>query len=50
MGEDQKLESLVKPLMEHLENNYHPHTAIVVTVERVVVVESVLSIPKHTID
>ena len=40
-----KLEELVKPLVELLRNNYHPHTTIVITQERTVVVETVLSIP-----
>ena len=39
------LEQLAKPLAEYLRKNHHPHTAIVVTDERVVVVETALSVP-----
>lgn len=39
-----ELENLAKPLAEYLKNNYHPHTAIVVTDERVTVVEDVVSV------
>lgn len=39
------LEQLAKPLAEYLRKNHHPHTAIVVTDERVVVVEGVMSVP-----
>lgn len=39
------LEQLAAPLVEYLRKNFHPHTAIVVTDERVVVVEDVLGIP-----
>lgn len=40
-----ELEVLARPLVEYLRKNYHPHTAIVVTDERVVVVEDVVSVP-----
>lgn len=40
-----ELEVLARPLVEYLRKNYHPHTAIVVTDERVVVVEDVVSAP-----
>lgn len=40
-----KLEELAKPIAEYIRNHYHPHTAIVITDERVVVVEDSLSIP-----
>lgn len=43
---DDKLELLAKPLMEYLEKNHHPYTAIIVTNERVEVVETVIAIPK----
>ena len=39
------LEQLSAPLVEYLRENHHPHTAIVVTDERVVVVEDVMGIP-----
>lgn len=40
-----ELEELAKPLLEFLRDNYHPHTAIIVTEERTVVVEDIASIP-----
>lgn len=40
-----KLEELARPLSDYIINNYHPHTAIVVTDERAVVVEDVMSAP-----
>lgn len=46
----EQLEALAKPLMDYLKNNYHPHTAIVITDEQVVVVETVLSIPKKSMN
>lgn len=39
---------LAMPLIQCLKENYHPHTAIVVTDERVAVVETVLSIPEES--
>ena len=39
------LEHLAKPLVKYLKENHNPHTAIVITDERVVVVEDVLGIP-----
>ena len=41
-----RLDELAKPLMEYLTENCHPHSAVVVTAERMAVVEVVLSIPK----
>lgn len=41
----QELEEIAQPLIAYLIKNHHPHTAIVVTEERVVVVEDVLGIP-----
>lgn len=38
-----ELEKLARPLADYLKSNYHPHTAIVVTAERVTVVEDVVS-------
>lgn len=46
----EELEKLSKPLIDYLKNNYHPHTAIVITEERVAVIETVLSIPKKCMD
>lgn len=43
---DKELEALVKPLIDFLRNNYNPHTAILITDDRVTVVEDVLSIPQ----
>lgn len=40
-----QLEQLAASLVEYLRKNFHPHTAIVVTDERVAVVEDVLGIP-----
>lgn len=39
------LKELVKPLVAFLQDNYHPHVAIIVTEERTVVVEDIASIP-----
>lgn len=47
---EEKLNLLAKPLIEYLKENHHPHIAIVVTDERVVVTEIVLSIPKSCMD
>ena len=48
MNED--LNNLAQPLIAYLIKNHHPHTAIVITEERVVVVEGVLSIPQKQED
>lgn len=40
-----ELESLARPLVEYLRKKYHPHTAIVVTDERAVLVEEMLGVP-----
>lgn len=45
MEELDKLEELAKPLVDYLREKYNPHTAIVVTGERVVVLESMMSVP-----
>lgn len=42
----EQIEEMAKPLVEYLKQNCHPHTAIVVTDERVAVIETVLSIPE----
>lgn len=36
---------MTKPIIEFLQKNYHPHTSVVVTNERVMIVEDVLSLP-----
>lgn len=45
-----KLEELTKPLIKYLEENCHPYTSIIITEERVAVVETVLSIPRKCIN
>lgn len=40
-----ELEALAKPLAEYLQKNHHPHTAVVVTRERVVLVEELMGAP-----
>lgn len=40
-----ELESLSRPLVEYLRKKHHPHTAIVVTDERAVLVEEMLGVP-----
>ena len=41
------LEEVMRPVVAFLSENYNPHTSIIITSERIVVVEDVLSIP-HT--
>lgn len=41
------LEEVTQPVVKFLLENYNPHTSIIITSERIVVVEDVLSIP-HT--
>lgn len=41
----EELECKAKPLVDYLRENYHPHTAIVITAERAVIVEDVMSVP-----
>ena len=45
MNEHEKLLEMSKPLIDYLKENYHPHTVIVVTEERVMVVETSVSVP-----
>lgn len=45
MNEHEKLLEMSKPLIDYLKKNYHPHTAIVVAEERVMVVETSVSVP-----
>lgn len=40
-----ELEALAKPLADYLQRNHHPHTAIVVTSERVVLAEEMMGAP-----
>ena len=40
-----EIKKLAEQLVELLKNNYHPHTVIIITEERTVVVEDILSIP-----
>ena len=44
-----RFEELAEPLIEYLKDNCHPYTSIVVTQERVAVIETVQSIPKDCI-
>ena len=50
VDQEESLQILAKPLIEYLNNNYHPHTAIIITDERVAVIDAVLSIPHAIID
>lgn len=45
-----ELKVLAKPLVDYLRENHHPHTTIIVTYDRVVVVEDVIGIPFPTED
>ena len=47
---DGQLEEMARPLIEYLKQNCHPHTAIVITSERVAVIETVLSIPEVSVN
>lgn len=42
-----ELEKLAEPLVEYLRTNYHPHVTIVITDERIAVVETVESVPNN---
>lgn len=44
---EKSLEELAKPLMQYLKENCHPYTSIVITEERIAVLETVLSIPEN---
>lgn len=41
----EELKVLARPLVEYLRKKHHPHTAIMVTDERAVLVEEVTSVP-----
>lgn len=45
MNEHEKLLEMSKPLIDYLKENYRPHTVIVVTEERVMVVGISVSAP-----
>lgn len=47
---EKSLEELAKPLMQYLKENCHPYTSIVITEERIAVLETVLSIPRDCAD
>lgn len=48
MSEDMKiLEVLAHPIVDYLRERYNPHTTIVITDNRVVMVEDVVSVPLH---
>lgn len=40
-----ELEALARPLVEYLRQKHHPHTAVVVTDDRVVLVEETMGVP-----
>lgn len=40
-----ELQHLAEPLVKYLRENLHPHTAIVVTDDRVAVVEDIAGVP-----
>ena len=42
------IQKLAQPLVEHMRDNYNPHVSIVITGERIAVVEDVLSMPNET--
>lgn len=44
-NEATELEVMARPIVEYLKANYHPHAAVVITSNRVVVTETLLSVP-----
>ncbi len=44
------LQKLAQPLIKYMHDNYNPHVSIVITNERIAVIEDVLSIPNKGID
>ena len=44
-----ELTEITRPIMKYLRNNCHPYTSIVITGERVTVIEEILSIPEGDI-
>ena len=45
--EFEKLAELSKPLQEYLLQNYHPHCAVVVTMDNVKIVETQMNVPSR---
>lgn len=43
-----EIEELAKPLAEYIHNHYNPHTTIIITDERVTVVEDLLGMPLYS--
>lgn len=41
------LRKMASPIVQYLKNNHHPHTAIIITERRVMVVETIHSIPNN---
>ena len=50
MEQGTDIPNLAQPLIEYMRDNYNPHVSIVITSERVVVIEDVLSVPNKSID
>lgn len=51
MNQDENgLMELSKPLIAYLKENCHPYTSIVITEERVAVIETTLSIPDRSLE
>ena len=50
MVDADRLKEMAEPLMEYLVDNCHPHSAVIVTAERMAVIETVLSIPATETD
>lgn len=48
--EEDELGKLAEPLIKYIKENCHPHMCIIVTDERVAVVETVLSIPNEYVN
>lgn len=44
-NEATELEVMARPIVEYLKANYHPHAIVVITGNRVVVMETLLSVP-----
>lgn len=42
--QEKELRGLARPLVEYLEENYHPHMTVVINDERVVIVEDVRTV------
>lgn len=42
------IQKLAQPLVKYMRDNYNPHTSIVITSERIAVIEDVFSIPNST--